>query len=84
MCYHQCHIIIDGVSTDSVNRPASDLKRDGVVAFCIGIGGDVNLAQLNYIASDPDDEFVFLLRSHNDLDPNEFVRFLDQATCKGK
>ena len=54
-----------------------------MVIFCIGLGSDVDVDEMNLIASDPDKEHVFLLSGFDKLEPNEFVKFLDAATCQG-
>ena len=54
-----------------------------MVIFCIGLGSGADHNELNLIASDPDKEHVFILSGFDSLDPNEFVKFLDAATCQG-
>ena len=53
-------LVTDGVSFDDVSRPALELKRRGIEVFCLGVGKDVNEAQLDLIASDPKENHVFL------------------------
>ena len=53
-------LITDGDSFDEVSRPAMELKRRGIEVFCLGVGEDVNRAQLDLIASEPKKNHVFL------------------------
>ena len=53
-------LVTDGASFDDVSRPAVELKRRGIEVFCLGVGSDVNKAQLDLIASEPKENHVFL------------------------
>ncbi|XP_073703863.1 collagen alpha-6(VI) chain [Garra rufa] len=57
-------LITDGVSSDSVNEAADDLRRLQIQVFVIGIG-DVSMPQLSYIAGSPDR--LFKVRNFNYL-----------------
>lgn len=48
--------------------------------FTVGIG-DINLPELQFIASDPDQKHVFLLHSFNEAE--RFVDMLSFTTCDG-
>lgn len=52
-------LVTDGASFDDVSRPALELKRRGIEVFCLGVGKDVNRAQLDLIASEPKKSHVF-------------------------
>lgn len=43
-------ILTDGVSYDSVIEAANNARANGIVLFCVGIGANVNTAQLVQIA----------------------------------
>ena len=49
--------------------------------YTVGIG-DVYLPELQFIASDPDNQHVFLLDSFNNAE--SFVDFLSITTCDGE
>ncbi|XP_041101018.1 collagen alpha-6(VI) chain-like isoform X2 [Polyodon spathula] len=51
-------IITDGKSQDNVKEAADAVKDRGITLYAIGIK-DAELAELNEIASDPDDQFVY-------------------------
>lgn len=53
-------LVTDGSSFDDVSRPAVELKRRGIEVFCLGVGQDINRAQLDLIASEPKENHVFL------------------------
>ncbi|XP_001633033.3 matrilin-2 [Nematostella vectensis] len=55
-------VLTDGKSHDSVTLPAAAVRNygPGVEVFAVGVGaGDSFVAQLNVIASDPDEDHVF-------------------------
>ncbi len=78
-------VITDGQSNvnESQTIPAAQAVRDaGITVFAIGIGGDINMEELNAIASRPG--FVTLL---SDFDTTEFQsleRTLTVEACRGK
>lgn len=75
-------LITDGRSnTYSISRPARDLLASGVTVYSIGVG-NVDVNELRFIASNPDSEHVFLLRSFNDA--AAFVQLLSGTTCDSK
>lgn len=74
-------LITDGRSNFlSINQPAMSLHTSGVQVYTIGIG-DIYLPELQFIASDPDPQHVFLLDSFNDAEG--FVDFLSFQLCDG-
>ena len=73
---------IDGFSNrGNLNTDAPALRNAGVQVYTVGIG-NINIDQLRLIASDPDNEHVFILR--NFLDAAGFVDFLSVTTCDGR
>jgi len=72
-------LITDGRSNHfPITIPARDLLATGVTVYTIGVG-NVYTPELNQIASDPDDDHSFLLRSFNDA--AAFVELLSGTTC---
>lgn len=47
-------LITDGISSDSVDEAAENLRRRRINVFVIGIGDDVSMSQLSHIAGSPD------------------------------
>ncbi|XP_053405850.1 collagen alpha-1(XII) chain-like [Mercenaria mercenaria] len=63
-------VVTDGLSTnpDLTRIAASRLKKSGSTVFSVGIGQDViDRNELNYISSDPDNEYVFFVANFSDL-----------------
>ena len=72
-------LITDGRSnTYSIQQPARNLLASGVTVYSVGVG-NVDVGELQFIASDPDSEHVFLLRSFSDA--ASFVQLLSGTTC---
>ena len=75
-------LITDGRSnTYSITRPAMNLLASGVTVFSVGVG-NVDQDELRFIASNPDAEHVFLLRSFTDA--ASFVQLISGTTCDSK
>ena len=75
-------LITDGRSnTFSIIRPAINLLASGVTVYSVGVG-NVDVDELRFIASDPDQDHVFLLRSFTDA--ASFVQLLSGTTCDSK
>ncbi|KAK5621476.1 hypothetical protein CRENBAI_005060 [Crenichthys baileyi] len=53
-------VITDGDSTDNVEEPAQRLRQQGVIVFAIGVG-KVNLEELENIANQPSQRFLFTI-----------------------
>ena len=68
-------------NTGSLSSRAAALRNSGVQVYAIGIG-NIAVNELRVIASDPDDEHVFILRSF--LDAAGFVDLLSVTTCDSK
>ena len=60
---------------------APALKAAGVQVYTVGIG-NIDLNELRFISSDPDNEHVFRLNSFNDA--AGFVDFLSITACESK
>ena len=72
-------LITDGRSNLFPIEPyASFLRESGVQVFTVGIG-NIYLPELLHIASDPDEQHLFLLDSFSDA--TNFVDFLSFTTC---
>jgi len=52
-------LITDGVSVAGAVTAADRLKGTGVKIYSIGVGNNVNIQELNGIASDPDTDYVY-------------------------
>ena len=75
-------LITDGRSnTYNITQPAVNLLASGVTVFSVGVG-NVDRNELRFIASDPDEEHVFLLRSFTDA--ASFVQLISGTTCDSK
>ena len=62
--HHVLVIIAAGNSTDDVREPSRVLRDSGVVIFCVGIGGEVDMTQLRDVVSYPEeDHLVHINRS---------------------
>lgn len=59
-------VITDGESDDDVSKAASDLRREGVTVYAVGVQ-NANQAQLRQIASDPSQNYVFTVDSFSKL-----------------
>ena len=74
-------IITDGPSNDNVMGPARSLRDMGVKLISVGLGEHLNKRQLANIASDPDQENMFLA-DFDSLEP--LIRKVQKAACVGK
>ena len=76
-------LLTDGYSNGrAVAFPANQLRNLGVNIFSIGVGSNVNPAELNVIATDPDSTHVFRMSSFNDL--AGWVDKLSAVSCDGE
>ncbi|MEQ2222730.1 hypothetical protein ILYODFUR_029428 [Ilyodon furcidens] len=71
-------VITDGDSTDNVEEPAQRLRQQGVIVFAIGVG-KVNLEELENIANQPSQRFLFTI--DNFLALQKLTRGLLQTVC---
>lgn len=77
-------ILTDGQSQDveSTREQARLAHKEGVYLFAIGIGSNVDKLELRDIASDPDENFVFMLDNYDALTSIQDI--LAIKTCDGK
>lgn len=84
-------LLTDGASTRGLelydytynqwNYPAENLLHDfGITSFAIGIGQGTSNTELNRIATDPDNEFVYDLDDYDEL--NELYMKITNAVCQ--
>ncbi|XP_065051280.1 uncharacterized protein LOC135680954 [Rhopilema esculentum] len=73
-------LITDGPSSDNVMAPARSLRDMGVKLITVGIGDHINKRQLANIASDPDDDNMFLTEFDN-LQP--LIPKIQKSACIG-
>ncbi len=75
-------LLTDGKSNQyPLDFAAPALRNAGVQVYTVGIG-NIDIDELRLIASDPDDEHVFVLSSFNDA--AGFVNFLSVTACESK
>ena len=74
-------LMTDGPSSDDVTAPARALRDMGVKIICVGVGPQIDKAQLNDMASDPDEEHVFVADYDNLA---TIIRKTQKAACVGK
>lgn len=73
-------LLTDGPSSDNVMAPARSLRDMGVKLITVGIGDHINKRQLANIASDPDDDNMFITEFDN-LQP--LIAKVQKAACVG-
>lgn len=71
-------VITDGWSADEITNAAAELRRSGVTVFALGIK-NVNIDELNEIASYPPRKFVFNVESFVKL--NTLSSMLTESLC---
>ncbi|KAF5897624.1 collagen alpha-6(VI) chain-like, partial [Clarias magur] len=71
-------VITDGWSADDISTPAAELRRAGVTIFALGIK-NVNVRELQEIASYPPRKFVFNVESFSKL--NALSSMLTKSLC---
>ncbi len=75
-------VFTDGRSNrGNLNSAVMAIRSASIQVYAIGIG-NINRDELQFIASDPDDQHVFILRNY--LDAAAFVDFLSITTCDGE
>lgn len=77
-------IVTDGRSDNTLTTllEANLARRSGINLFAIGIGSQVYNYELNAIASEPKDEYVFTVNSFEALD--SIKKLLAAKTCEGR
>ena len=72
----------DGKSNrGNLNSAITRLRNTDTQVYVVGIG-NIDITQLRAIATDPDNEHVFILRNY--LDAAGFVDILSATTCDSK
>ncbi|CAH1791714.1 unnamed protein product [Owenia fusiformis] len=63
-------VITDGISSDRKKTvlEAKQLHQKGVTVFAIGVGANINKKELEAIASDPDEQYVYTVDNYDALD----------------
>ncbi|XP_072039322.1 uncharacterized protein, partial [Amphiura filiformis] len=73
-------VLSDGQAQDEVQGPADAARAAGITVFAIGIGEEVVHGQLQEIANDPDERYLFEVR---DFDVIDNIRSeISQGTCE--
>ncbi|XP_033748049.1 cartilage matrix protein-like [Pecten maximus] len=76
---------IDGLSSNQgkakTQEEAKSARNDNITLFAIGIGPKVNMAELNGIATDPDDKFVITVANYSELDKEGVKKALFNRVC---
>ena len=71
--------VVDGHSTlneNALDSEAESTRRSGVEVYAVSVGEDINVGDINAIASDPDSDHVITLRNANEI-PASSDRLLD-------
>jgi hypothetical protein len=77
---HMLIILTDGQSMDDIKTPSTALKDDGTIIYCLGIGSDYNMQQLNTMASSPPLGHIFVA----DFDKlDTVVQSIEEKACTG-
>lgn len=82
-------VFTDGESNRGGGPPATiaaanQVHTSNILTFAVGVGGSLNMDELNAIASDPDSQYVRLLSSFN---ANELISLqvsLNNQACRGQ
>ena len=76
-------ILTDGVSQDKiVSDAAEDLRKFGVTIFAVGIGREVDIKELNCMASDPDSRHVFKVLDLSKL--GTILKAIHEKACQSE
>ena len=74
-------VMTDGLSYDEVMGPAMALQnQQNTIVIAIGIGSGTNFPQLQQIATDPDDRYLFEAADYDAL--NNLMLIIGQRTCE--
>ena len=74
-------VVSDGKSMDDVTGPAQTLRDSGVTIFAIGVGRGIDKNELKNIATDPDEEHMFVVQKFDDLD--SIIKTIKDKACQG-
>lgn len=77
-------VITDGKSQSppATAQEAQRLRDKGVTVFSVGVGAGPNLPELNSMATDPDNQHVFVVNNFDAL--TQIKGTLQQKACEGK
>lgn len=74
-------VMTDGASSDDVTGPSNALKEAGNSLYVLGIGTSTDISELNKIASDPEQDYVF----HSGFDElDKAVKSIKEKACTGE
>ena len=74
-------VITDGFAHDNVARPSAELRKAGIIILSVGLGKHYNKAQLNVMASNPQEDHVF---SVDFSQMTNIVTAIQDKFCKGE
>ena len=78
---HSLRIVYSFHSPPATEAEALRLRNNGVTVFSVGVGSGVNTAELNKMATDPDNQHVFVV---NNFDALKGIKgALAQKACEG-
>lgn len=78
-------VLTDGASSGGMNSlrvPVQELRSMKVNIFSVGVGQNLNRAELEIMASDPKDSHIFYVRNMAELP--QLLHTLAKSSCQGK
>lgn len=80
-----CVVLTDGKSnSNSKTLNAAELLKDaGVYIFTIGIGGSINVKELQDIASSPPEQFFLNVSDYETLQTDDLSQLVSSRVCEG-
>ena len=78
-------IVTDGASNSGINKlrvPVEELRSMKVNIFSVGVGQNLNRAELEFMASDPKASHLFYVRNMAELP--QLLHTLASSSCQGK
>ena len=79
-------VVTDGQSNNPAATivAANNVHASNIIAFAVGVGSNIPIAELNTIASDPDSQFVRLLSTFNADELRDLQELLSSEACQSK
>ena len=79
-------VVTDGRSNSftATVAAANNVHAQNIIVYAVGVGDNIDIAELNAIASDPDSQFVRLLSTFNVNELRDLQESLDSEACQGK
>ena len=79
-------VVTDGQSNNPTATivAANNVHASNIIAFAVGVGSNIPIAELNAIASDPDSRFVRLLSTFNADELRDLQELLSSEACQSK